>query len=149
MRPGLVASGSLGLGGLIVMAMGGYFAFLRPALLPEDLRYIGASMAGLETAAPGLLRWLPRVFGVLGGYLFATGLLTVHLAVTRFRSGQPLPIAVVAASGAASIGWMAVTNFRIDSDFKWILLAFALPWLVAVIASLTADMRASNQRDAK
>ena len=141
MKAKRVASGSLGLGGLIVMAMGIYFAFLRPALLPEDLRYLGASMAGLQTAAPGLLRWLPRVFGVLGGFLFATGILTVHLAVTRFRSGEPLPLAVVATSGAASIGWMAVTNFRIDSDFKWLLLAFVLPWLLAVASSLIAEMR--------
>lgn len=141
MRALRVASGSLGVGGLIVMAMGIYFAFLRPALLPEDLRYLGASMAGLQTAAPGLLRWLPRVFGVLGGFLFATGILTVHLAVTRFRSGEPLPLAVVATSGAASIGWMAVTNFRIDSDFKWLLLAFVLPWLAAVASSLVAEMR--------
>ncbi len=141
MRALRVASGSLGVGGLIVMAMGIYFAFLRPALLPEDLRYLGASMAGLQTAAPGLLRWLPRVFGVLGGFLFATGILTVHLAVTRFRSGEPLPLAVVATSGAASIGWMAVTNFRIDSDFKWLLLVFVLPWLVAVASSLVAEMR--------
>ena len=140
MNAARVASGSLGVGGLIVMGMGIYFAFLRPALLPEDLRYLGASMAGLQTAAPGLLRWLPRVFGVLGGFLFATGILTVHLAVTRFRSGEPLPLAVVATSGAASIGWMAVTNFRIDSDFKWLLLAFVLPWLVAVASSLVADM---------
>ena len=141
MRAVRVASGSLGVGGLIVMAMGIYFAFLRPALLPEDLRYLGASMAGLQTAAPGLLRWLPRVFGVLGGFLFATGLLTVHLAVTSFRSGEPLPLAVVATSGAASMGWMAVTNFRIDSDFKWLLLAFVLPWLLAVASSLVAEMR--------
>ena len=141
MRAVRVASGSLGLGGLIVMAMGIYFAFLRPALLPEDLRYLGASMAGLQTAAPGLLRWLPRVFGVLGGFLFATGLLTVHLAVSHFRSGEALPLAVVATSGAASIGWMAVNNFRIDSDFKWLLLAFVLPWLVAVASSLVAEMR--------
>ena len=141
MKAKRVASGSLGLGGLIVMAMGIYFAFLRPALLPEDLRYLGASMAGLQTAAPGLLRWLPRVFGVLGGFLFATGLLTVHLAVSRFRSGEALPLAVVATSGAASIGWMAVTNFRIDSDFKWLLLAFVLPWLLAVASSLVAEMR--------
>ena len=146
MRAVRVASGSLGVGGLIVMAMGIYFAFLRPALLPEDLRYLGASMAGLQTAAPGLLRWLPRVFGVLGGFLFATGILTVHLAVTRFRREKPLPLAVVAASGAASIGWMAVTNFRIDSDFKWLLLAFVLPWLVAVASSLVDNMRVLKAR---
>ena len=126
------------------MGMGAYFAFLRPPLLPEDLRYLGTSLAQIQSTIPTLLPWLSRVFGVLGGYLFATGVLTVYLAAASFRDSKPLPTAVVAISGLASIGWMAVTNFLIDSDFKWLLLAFVLPWLVAVLASLAADMRDSK-----
>jgi hypothetical protein len=137
----LLAQASLGLGGLILMGMGGYFAFLRPPLLPEDLRYAGASLAQIQSAMPGFLPWVSRVFGVLGGYMFATGVLTAYLAAASYRDRKPLPTAVVAISGSASIGWMAVTNFLIDSDFKWLLLAFVLPWVVAVVASLAADMR--------
>lgn len=55
-------------------------------------------------------------------------------------------VAVVAISGSASIGWMAVTNFLIDSDFKWLLLAFVLLWFVALASSLAADMRAFKVR---
>lgn len=137
---------SLGLGGLILMGMGAYFAFLRPPLLPEDARYVGASLAQIQNAIPGFLPWISRVFGVLGGYLFATGMLTVYLAATSFRDTKPLPTAVVAITGSASIGWMAVTNFLIDSDFKWLLLAFVLPWLIAVVTSLVADRRAFKAR---
>ena len=137
----LLAQASLGLGGLILMGMGAYFAFLRPPLLPEDLRYVGASLAQIQSAISGFLPWVSRVFAVLGGYLFATGLLTAYLAAASYRDTKPLPTAVVAISGSASIGWMAVTNFLIDSDFKWLLLAFVLPWVVAVVASLTADKR--------
>ena len=137
----LLAQASLGLGGLILMGMGGYFTFLRPPLLPEDLRYAGASLAQIQSVMPGFLPWVSRVFAVLGGYLFATGLLTAYLAAASYRNTKPLPTAVVAISGSASIGWMAVTNFLIDSDFKWLLLAFVLPWVVAVVASLAADMR--------
>lgn len=136
-----LAQASLGLGGLILMGMGAYFAFLRPPLLPEDLRYVGASLAQIQSAISGFLPWVSRVFAVLGGYLFATGLLTAYLAAASYRDTKPLPTAVVAISGSASIGWMAVTNFLIDSDFKWLLLAFVLPWVVAVVASLAADMR--------
>ena len=136
-----LAQASLGLGGLILMGMGAYFAFLRPPLLPEDLRYVGASLAQIQSAISGFLPWVSRVFAVLGGYLFATGLLTAYLAAASYRNTKPLPTAVVAISGSASIGWMAVTNFLIDSDFKWLLLAFVLPWVVAVVASLAADMR--------
>ena len=141
-----LAQASLGLGGLILMGMGAYFAFLRPPLLPEDVRYVGASLAQIQSAIPGFLPWVSRVFGVLGGYMFATGLLTAHLAAASFRDAKPLATAVVVISGLASIGWMAITNFLIDSDFKWLLLAFVLPWLVAVVSSLAADMRASKAR---
>jgi hypothetical protein len=36
-------------------------------------------------------------------------------------------------AGAASIGWMAVVNFLIGSDFKWILLAMALVWACSLV----------------
>jgi hypothetical protein len=42
-----------------------------------------------------------------------------------------LPL-VAALTGLTSIGWMVVVNFLIDSDFKWLLLAFSLPWVMAV-----------------
>jgi hypothetical protein len=132
LKPQRVASAALALGGVILMGMGLYFGFLRPPLLPEDLKYMGASLAQIQAAIPGLGQWLARVFGVLGGYMFATGLLTVYVAATSFRTGRLGVVAVVLVSGLASIGWMAFTNFVIDSDFKWLLLAFTLPWVVAL-----------------
>ena len=132
----LFASGSLALGGLIMMGMGIYFGFLRPSFLPEDLRFMGASLAQIQSAVPGLLPWLARVFGVLGGYMFATGLLTIYVAATGFRAARPGATAIVVVSGLASIAWMAITNFLIGSDFKWLLLLFTLPWVVALMAGV-------------
>jgi hypothetical protein len=143
MRIRLFASGSLALGGLILMGMGIYFGFLRPSLLPEDPRYMGASLAQIQNV-PGLLPWLDRVFGVLGGYMFATGLLTVYVAATGFRAGRRGATAIVAVSGLASIGWMAFTNFLIDSDFKWLLLAFTVPWAFAVVLSWASERHPSR-----
>jgi hypothetical protein len=117
------------------MATGIYFGFLRPPLLPEDMRYIGATLAQIQSAVLGLLPWLARVFGVVGGYMFATGLLTVYVAATSFRDGRSEATAVVAVSGLASIGWMAITNFLINSDFRWLLLSFTLPWVIALALS--------------
>ena len=122
----------LALGGVILMGLGIYFVFLRPPLLPEDPRYMGTTLAELSAAAPGLLTWLRRVFWVMGGYMFATGLLTVYVALTVFRSGAKGAAGVVAVAGLASIGWMAAVNFIIASDFKWLLLAFGLPWVIAL-----------------
>ena len=79
----------LALGGAILMILGLYFVFLRPSLLPEDPRYMGTSLAQIQETVPGLLIWLRRVFWVMGGYMFATGLLTFHLAVTAFRTRAP------------------------------------------------------------
>jgi hypothetical protein len=44
-------------------------------------------------------------------------------------------LAAVAAD-MASIGWMSVVNFLIDSDFKWLLLAYTVPWIAAVLLFL-------------
>ena len=123
---------ALVIGGAIAMALGLYFIFLRPPVLPEDLRFMGTSMTQLQASLPGLLIWLRRVFWVLGGYMFATGLLTVYLAVTVFRARARGAVGVVALAGLASAGWMAVVNFIIGSDFKWLLLSFVIPWALAL-----------------
>jgi hypothetical protein len=89
-------------------------------------------MADIQAAAPGLATWLRRVFWVMGGYMFTSGLLTAYIALTSFRIGDRGAILVVAIAGPASIGWMMAVNFLINSDFKWLLLAFALPWPLAL-----------------
>ena len=143
----LFASGSLAVGDLILMGMGIYFSFLRPSLLPEDARYMGATLGQIESAVPGLAPWPARVFGVLGGFLFATGLLTFLVAATNFRARRPGgAIAIVAIAGVTSIGWMAFTNFLINSDLKWLLLAFTLPWVVALVLSWASEWRLASTR---
>jgi hypothetical protein len=112
--------------------IGVYFIMFRPPLLPEDLRDIGVSQAQLESAAPGLIDWLKQVFRVLGGYVSATGILTVALAATSYRSHH-LGAAIVAVSGGLfSIGPMTVINFWINSDFKWLLLGLAALWMGSI-----------------
>jgi hypothetical protein len=77
---------ALALGGTILVILGLYFVFLRPPLLPEDLRSIGTSLAQGPAIVPRLLIWLRRVLWVMGGYMFATGRLTLYLAITSFRT---------------------------------------------------------------
>ena len=146
MKTRLFASASLALGGFILIGLGLYFIFLRPPLLPEDLRYIGASLAQIKNTLPGVQIWLARVFGVLGGYMIATGLLTVYISATSFRVGKPWATAVVCVSGLASIGWMVITNFVIGSDFRWLLLAFTLPWIAALLFSLISERSPMSSR---
>lgn len=110
-----------------------YFLFLRPRLLPEDIRYMALPPAQFDVLRPRLELWLTHVFRVMGGYVLATGMLMVTLAVTSFRR-HSTPAAIGALiGGAASIGWMTAVNFLIDSDFKWALLAMALLWAVSLV----------------
>lgn len=120
------------IGGIILMSLGMYFIFLRPPLLPEDPRFMGASLEQIQATLPGLSKWLSRVFWVMGGYMFASGVLTTYVASTSFKARAPGAVVAVALSGMASIGLMAAVNFIIESDFKWLLFAFTFPWLIAL-----------------
>lgn len=119
--------------GIILMGLGLYFVFLRPPLLPEDPRYIGTSLAEIQATVPGLFNWLQKVFWVMGGYVFTTGLLTLYVAITAFRTRASGAVWIVAAAGLTSIGWMAVVNFIIVSDFRWLLFGFAVLWIIALL----------------
>ena len=114
--------------GVSLILIGFYFAFLRPPLLPEDLRYSGALQAQLDTVAPQLASWLKQEFRVMGGYIAATGVLTISLAATSFRLHSRVAAFGTLIGGLVSIAWMATINFLIDSDFKWVLVGVVLLW---------------------
>ena len=119
--------------GVALAAMGIYFVLLRPPLLPEDVRYLSLTSEQLGPVQPHLEAWLRQVFRVLGGYILATGVLTITLAATSFRAHHWGAAMGAAIGGAASIGLMAAVNFSIDSDFKWILLAIAAAWASSLV----------------
>ena len=123
----------LAFGGFLLLAMGVYFIFIRPPLLPEDLRYMKITLPMEQDKMQGLQMWLRKVFWVMGCYIFTTGLLTIFIAFTSFRTRTRGAYGIVALSGISSIGAMTVVNFMIGSDFKWILLIFTLPWVMALI----------------
>jgi hypothetical protein len=125
----------LAFSGFILMGLGLYFVFIRPPLLPEDPRFMGTSLDQIQSMVPGLLIWLRRVFWVMGGFMFTTGLLTTYIALTVFPRLARGARSVVVLAGLTSIGGMAVVNFIINSDFKWLLLSFNLPWIIAVVLS--------------
>jgi hypothetical protein len=112
--------------------MGIYFMLLRPPLLPEDVRYMELPAAQLDVVRPHLDRWLTHVFSVMGGYIVATGVLTITVAATSFRARDWIAVSGALVAGIASIGWMAVVNFEIASDFKWVLLGVALVWMCSL-----------------
>lgn len=126
----------LTLGGFLLAGMGIFFVFLRPSLLPEDLRYINTSLSFVQNNIPDLSGWLQKVFWVMGCYVLTTGLLIVYVAQTSFRKRTPGVFLIVLFTSITSIGLMTIINFMLQSDFKWVLLAFNLPWFIGLILYL-------------
>lgn len=127
--------------GIWLIGLGMYFALLRPPLLPEDPRFIGSSLAQIQSTLPGLARWLGHVFVVMGGFMMAAGALTTFVAVTAVSAQRKGTGVVLLLTGLASVVTMSWTNFAIDSNFKWVLLVPAVLWL-AGIASYVFERRA-------
>jgi hypothetical protein len=140
------SSGLLAGSGILLIGVGIYFLFLRPAMLPEDIRFMSLTPTELQVVGPRLEAWLTHVFRVMGGYIFATGILAVTLAATSFRARHVLAASGATLGGAASIGLMAAVNFAIGSDFKWILLAMALIWAGSIGAYLVESLRGALER---
>ena len=122
--------------GIWPVALGAYFLFLRPALLPEDPRYIGSSLEAIRLAVPGLERWLRHVFNVMGGFMFAAGVMTT-LAACRLPARRDLTtFFALAVAGALSVGLMSVTNFLLNSNFRWLLVLPVLLWFAGLVCFL-------------
>lgn len=118
--------------GIWLVVLGLYFILLRPALLPEDPRFIGLSLDAIRSAAPGLERWLGHVFDVMGGFMVATGALTIVVACRLPERRERRTFIALLVAGAASVALMSATNFLLHSDFRWPLLLPALLWLVGL-----------------
>jgi hypothetical protein len=123
----------LTLGGFLLAGMGIYFIFLRPPLLPEDLQYMNTTLSVIQKNTPNLSVWLQKVFWVMGCYIFTAGLLTIYVAQTSFRIRTQGAFLMILIAGITSIGSMTIVNFILQSDFKWVLLAFTIPWIVSLI----------------
>lgn len=117
-----------------------YFIFLRPALLPEDVRYIGLNPDDFERQLPGLKTWLGHVFTVMGGFMAGTGVLTLQL-VRKGVWSSPGMTWTLAAAGALTVVLMSAINFALHSDFRWLLLVPAVLWATAFVLKLVGASR--------
>ena len=119
--------------GIWLIGLGLYFMLLRPPLLPEDLRYIGTSAGEIQSALPGLERWTHRVFTVLGGFMTGAGVLTILAATNAFAVRVKWTWIALALAGLFMVGTMSLTNFQLNSDFKWLLLIPSLLWVIGLV----------------
>ena len=119
--------------GVWLIGLGAYFVFVRPPLLPEDLRYSGANVATLQAAAPRITEWLNLVFTVMGGFMTGAGVLVAYLALRVLPKKPAGARAVLALTGALTVGLMSAVNFALGSDFRWLLVLPPGAWLAAVV----------------
>jgi len=142
-----VADGLVALCGLWAVGLGVYFIFMRPALLPEDARYMGADIQALQAVAPRLAAWLDKVFVVMGGFMAGLGSLTLYFAWKVLPLRLPGTFAALVLTGAISVALMSAVNFALNSDFKWLLVLPPIAWAIAV--SLLATEAHSHRADPK
>ena len=119
--------------GLWLTALGLYFIFIRPALLPEDLRFMNVSLAQVRAGVPGLEGWLHKVFTVMGGFMAGTGVLTVFVAAAAMPSRLRGASWALAVTGLLTVALMSATNFALQSEFRWLLLVPAVVWLAGLV----------------
>ncbi|MBC7876356.1 MAG: hypothetical protein H7Y59_04220 [Anaerolineales bacterium] len=119
--------------GIWLIGLGLYFIFLRPPLLPEDLRYMETSIGDIQSAIPGLERWTNHVFTVMGGFMMGSGLLTILAAMNASDMREKRTWIFLMLAGLFTVGMMTLTNFQLNSDFKWLLLIPALLWVIGLV----------------
>lgn len=119
--------------GIWLIGLGLYFIFLRPSLLPEDLRYMETSVGDIQSAIPGLERWTNRVFTVMGGFMMGSGVLTILAAMNASAMREKRTWIFLMLAGLFTVGTMSLTNFQLNSDFKWLLLIPALLWIIGLV----------------
>lgn len=115
--------------GIWLVGLGLYFIALRPPLLPEDLRFMGATVAQLQAALPGLQAWLKMVFTVIGGFMVGAGVLTAFLAVRGIPTRMKGTTWVLVLAGLPTVALMCAVNFALHSDFRWLLVVPVLLWI--------------------
>ena len=119
--------------GVWLVGLGIYFIAVRPPLLPEDARFLGATATQIQVAVPGLEAWLKQVFTVMGGFMAGTGVLTVFVAIVAMPCRLKGTAWAIALAGALTVALMSATNFALHSDFRWLLLVPALVWLDVLV----------------
>ena len=93
---------------------------------------MGTSASELQSALPGLARWTQRVFTVMGGFMAGAGVLTISVAMNASGVNTRRTWIALALAGLFTVGAMSVTNFQLNSDFKWLLLVPSLLWAVGL-----------------
>lgn len=145
------AGGLIGACAAYQVLLGAYFVVWRPPLLPEDLRFLGASANRLVEVLPRLETWLDLVFAVLGGQMAALGVLVAGFALrlVRTRGLQGYELVLLGLAGTMSVGAMSAVNFVLASNFRWFLVLPVLAWAAGVALAIRGGGQAPADAKAR
>jgi hypothetical protein len=104
----------LGLLGMAALGIGLYFLLLRPAMLPEDLRFTGVRPGEVPAR---LLDWLTIVFRTWGGFMVGFGVVLIGVATSFLRATRTLLRVGTAVGIIAAFGQFFLSNLAISSDY--------------------------------
>lgn len=111
---GRIAAGLLAVLGVLTLGTGLYFLAVRPALLPEDFRFIGVAPGQLP---PRMANWLEIVFRTWGGFMAGFGVVLVGVAAYLFTARKVFLYRATAAGLVVSFGRFLASNVALRSDY--------------------------------
>ena len=89
---------------------------------------------------------MQRVFTVMGGFMMGAGVLTILAAMNTSAAREKRTWIFLALAGLFTVGTMSLTNFQLNSDFKWLLLMPSLLWVIGLVFAIVIG-RMSNRDD--
>ena len=129
-----VVAGLVGVLGVLTLGTGLDFLLLRPAMLPEDLRFTGVHPGELPAR---MSEWLGIVFRTWGGFMAGFGIVLIGVATYLFTARKSLLGWATAIGVVVAFGRFLLSNLAIRSDYLvFIAILFSLAMVVAVILIL-------------
>ena len=129
--------------GILTLGTGAYFLFLRPALLPEDMRFTGADPRFLD---PRMTTWLRIVFRTWGGFMAGFGTLLAAVGANLLSARQGIVRWGAAAAVLVAFGGFIWSNWQLRSGYlPFVAGLFAV---ATVAAGLLTSSRDRGRRDA-
>jgi len=101
--------------GLLTVGTGVYFMMLRPALLPEDLRFSALDRTQIPVALP----WLQIVFRTWGGFIVGLGICLLGQGASCISGRSGLATMGTSLGLLFAFGSFLVSNLQIRSEFLW------------------------------
>lgn len=119
--------------GLLTVGTGVYFMTLRPALLPEDLRFAALDRTQIPMA---LVPWLQIVFRTWGGFIVGLGLCLLGQGASCIAGRSGLATMGTTLGLLFAFGSFLVSNIQIRSAFLWfiVLLFFGAVAIATLLA---------------